>query len=46
MNFEDLQHHLEPDTIGNAPAAVKAGVFITLFQVSLGAVIYFYTQNH
>jgi len=45
MNFEDLQHHLEPDNIGNAPAAVKAGVFITFFVLIIGAGIYFDTQN-
>ena len=45
MNFEDLQHHLEPDNIGNAPASVKAGVFITLFVMIIGAGIYFDTQE-
>jgi len=45
MNFEDLQHHLEPDNIGNAPASVKAGVFITLFVIIVGAGLYFDTQE-
>ena len=45
MNFEDLQYHLQPDNIGNAPAGVKAGVFITIFVLIIGGGIYLDTQN-
>jgi type IV pilus assembly protein PilO len=45
MNFSELQSHLEPDNIGTAPASVKAGVFITIFVLIIGAGIYFDTQN-
>lgn len=45
MNFEELQHHMEPDNIGNAPLSVKAGVFAFLFIAIIAAGIYFDTQN-
>jgi len=45
MNFDDLQHHLEPDSIGRAPWGVKVGVFVTIFVMIIGAGIYFDTQN-
>ena len=45
MNWEDIQHHLEPDNIGTAPMGIKMGVFITLFVAIIGAGIYFDTQN-
>ncbi len=34
MNFEELQNHLEPDNIGNAPLSVRLGV-ITILCVSI-----------
>jgi len=43
MNFEEIQHHLEPDNIGSAPLSIKIGVFITLFVLIIGAGIYFDT---
>ena len=43
MNFEEIQHHLEPDNIGSAPLSIKLGVFITIFVVIIGAGIYFDT---
>jgi type IV pilus assembly protein PilO len=45
MNWDDIQHHLEPDNIGTAPMSIKLGVFITLFVAILAAGIYFDTQN-
>jgi len=45
MNFDDIQHHLEPDNIGTAPTAIKMGVFITLFVAIIGAGIYFDTRD-
>jgi type IV pilus assembly protein PilO len=45
MNFEDLQHHLEPDNIGNAPRSIKIGVFVTIFVAIVGAGIYFDTLS-
>jgi len=45
MNFDDIQHHLEPDNIGNAPTAIKMGVFALLFVLIIGAGIYFDTQE-
>jgi type IV pilus assembly protein PilO len=45
MNWDDIQHHLEPDNIGTAPTAIKMGVFITLFVAIVGAGIYFDTRE-
>jgi type IV pilus assembly protein PilO len=45
MNWDDIQHHLEPDNIGAAPMGIKLGVFITLFVIILAAGIYFDTQK-
>jgi len=45
MNWDDIQHHLEPDNIGTAPTAIKLGVFITLFVAIIGAGIYFDTRE-
>ena len=45
MNWDDIQHYLEPDNIGTAPMSIKLGVFITLFVAILAAGIYFDTQN-
>lgn len=45
MNWDDIQHHLEPDNIGTAPTAIRMGVFITLFVAIIGAGIYFDTQD-
>jgi len=43
MNFEEIQYHLEPDNIGNAPVSIKLGVFITVFIAIIAAGIYFDT---
>jgi type IV pilus assembly protein PilO len=45
MNFEEIQRHLEPENIGNAPFAVKIGVVAVLFVSIVGAGLYFDTQN-
>ncbi len=45
MNWDDIQHHLEPDNIGTAPIGIKLGVFITLFVIIIAAGIYFDTQD-
>ena len=45
MNFDDLQHHLEPDNIGNAPVSVKLGVMLVLFTAIIASGLYFDTQD-
>jgi type IV pilus assembly protein PilO len=45
MNFEEIQHHLEPENIGNAPTSVKFGLVTILFVAIVGAGIYFDTQE-
>ena len=45
MNFEEIQHHLEPENIGSAPLSIKMGVFITIFIAIIAAGIYFDTLD-
>ncbi len=45
MNWDDLQHHLEPDNIGNAPTSIRVGVFAVLFVGIIGAGLWFDTQE-
>jgi type IV pilus assembly protein PilO len=45
MNWDDLQHYLEPDNIGTAPTSIKAGVFAVLFVAIIGAGLWFDTQE-
>jgi len=45
MNFEELQHHLEPENIGNSPLSVRLGVILTLCIIIIGAGLWFDTQN-
>ena len=45
MNWDELQHHLEPDNIGTAPNSIKFGVFAILFIAIIAAGIYFDTRE-
>ena len=45
MNFEELQHHLEPDNIANSPLSIRLGVIITLCTLIIGAGLWFDTRN-
>ena len=45
MNFEEIQYHLEPDNIGNAPLSIKLSLVVILFVVIVGAGLYFDTQE-
>jgi len=45
MNFEEIQYHLEPDNIGNAPLSIKIGLVAILFFGIVGAGLYFDTQE-
>ena len=45
MNWDDIQHHLEPDNIGSAPNSIKFGVYAIIFVALVGAGIYFDTQD-
>ncbi len=45
MNWEELQHHLEPDNIGIAPMPIKIGVFAVIFVGILAAGIWFDTRE-
>jgi type IV pilus assembly protein PilO len=45
MNWEEIQHHLEPENIGTAPTSIKIGVYTVLFVLVIAAGIYFDTQK-
>jgi len=45
MNWEELQHHLEPDNVGTAPMSVKIGIFAVVFVAIIAAGIYFDTTE-
>ena len=45
MNWEEIQHHLEPENIGTAPTSIKLGVYVVLFALVIAAGIYFDTQK-
>ena len=45
MNFEELQHHLEPENIGSSPLSVRMGVIIILCSIIIGAGLWYDTQN-
>ena len=45
MNWDELQHHLEPENIGTAPMSIKIGVFAILFVLIIAAGIYFDTRE-
>lgn len=45
MDMEDLQHHLDPNNIGNAPTPVKIGAIITLCVLILAAGLWFDTKS-
>ena len=45
MNFEEIQRHLEPENIGNAPVSVKIGLVAILFVGIVGSGLYFDTQD-
>lgn len=45
MNWEEIQHHLEPDNIGSAPTGIKLSVCTFLMVAIIGAGIYFLTLD-
>lgn len=45
MNWEEIQHHMEPDNIGTAPMGIKMAVFAFLFVGIIAAGIYFDTTE-
>ena len=45
MNWDELQHHLEPENIGIAPMPIKAGVFAFIFVGIIAAGIWFDTRE-
>jgi len=45
MNWDELQHHLEPENIGTAPTSIKIGVYVVIFAMVVAAGIYFDTNK-
>jgi type IV pilus assembly protein PilO len=45
MNFDDIQHHLEPENWGNAPKSIKVSACLIIFALLIGAGLWFDTQD-
>ena len=45
MNFEEIQHHLEPENIGRAPISVKLTILFLIFAVIIGLGLYYDTND-
>ena len=45
MTFDELQHHLDFNNIGNAPNSVKFGVLVVVFAAVIAAGLYFDTRE-
>jgi type IV pilus assembly protein PilO len=45
MNFEEIQHHLEPENIGRAPLSVKLSILLLIFVVVIGLGLYYDTKD-
>ena len=45
MNWDEIQHHLEPENIGTAPNSIKFGVYAVIFVAIIAAGIYFDTTK-
>jgi type IV pilus assembly protein PilO len=45
MNFEEIQHHLEPENIGRAPLSVKLSILVLIFVAVIGLGLYFDTKD-
>ena len=45
MNFEEIQHHLEPENIGRAPISVKLTILFLIFAVIIGLGLYYDTKD-
>jgi type IV pilus assembly protein PilO len=45
MNFEEIQHHLEPENIGRAPISVKLSILLLIFIVVIGLGLYYDTND-
>ena len=45
MNFEEIQHHLEPENIGRAPLSVKLSILLLIFVVVIGLGLYYDTND-
>ncbi|MFT4607269.1 MAG: type IV pilus assembly protein PilO [Urechidicola sp.] len=45
MNFEEIQHHLEPENIGQAPISVKLSILLLIFVVVIGLGLYYDTND-
>jgi type IV pilus assembly protein PilO len=45
MNFEEIQHHLEPENIGRAPISVKLSILLLIFMVVIGLGLYYDTND-
>ena len=45
MNFEEIQHHLEPENIGRAPISLKLSILLLIFMIVIGLGLYYDTND-
>ena len=45
MNFEDIQHYLEPENIGRAPISLKLSILLLIFMIVIGLGLFYDTND-
>ena len=45
MNFEDIQHYLEPENIGRAPISLKLSILLLIFMTIIGLGLFYDTND-
>ncbi|MFT5656806.1 MAG: type IV pilus assembly protein PilO, partial [Gammaproteobacteria bacterium] len=45
MNFEEIQHHIQPENIGRAPISVKLVILLLIFGTIIGLGLYYDTKE-
>jgi|TARA_B110000977_G_C11048747_1_gene481540 type IV pilus assembly protein PilO len=45
MTFEDIQHHLAPENIGQAPISVKLSILLLIFMAVIGTGLFYDTND-
>lgn len=45
MNFEEIQHYLEPENIGQAPISLKLSILLLIFMIVIGLGLFYDTND-
>jgi type IV pilus assembly protein PilO len=45
MNFEEIQHYLEPENIGRAPISLKLSILLLIFMIVIGLGLFYDTND-